>query len=256
MIPSDSIKVVAFDLDGTIYQGNDLIDGADSVVEYVRGLGYHVIFLTNNSTKSREEIHSKLQGMGISCSIDDVYNSGHAAALFVQSRGLSNVYVSGSDGLKKEFTDLGITVSDKSQTLVIGYNQAFDYDMLTDVVNIALNAEYIIACNKERTYPGTNGKRMPGCGAMVSAVEWCSNRISDYVVGKPNKLMLDIIAEKYGLHPSEFLVVGDTYESDIIMANAAGASSILITNSAYADTVCIKSIKEIYNHITTEANFS
>lgn len=249
MIPSNSIKVVAFDLDGTIYQGNDLIEGADSAVQYVRNLGYHVIFLTNNSTKSRVEILSKLQAMGISCSIDDVYNSGHAAALFVQSLGLTDVYVSGSDGLKKEFADLGITMSDDSKTLVIGYNPDFDYGMLTDVVNIALNADCIIVCNKERTYPGTNGKRMPGCGAMVSAVEWCSNRTADYVVGKPNKLMIDIIAEKYAISPTEFLVVGDTYESDILMANAAGAYSILITGEMYPDTVCIKSINELYNHI-------
>lgn len=249
MISSDSIKVVAFDLDGTIYQGNDLIDGADSAVQYVRDLGFHVIFLTNNSTKSREEILSKLHGMGISCSIDDVYNSGHAAALFIQSMGFPDVCVSGSNGLKKEFTDIGISISDDSKTLVIGYNPDFNYDMLTDVVNVALNADRIVACNKERTYPGVNGKRMPGCGAMVSAVEWCSNRSVDYVVGKPNRLMLDIIAKKYNINPNEFLIVGDTYESDILMANSAGAQSLLITDEICPDTVCIKSIKEIYNHI-------
>ena len=63
---------------------------------------------------------------------------------------------------------------------------------------------------------------------MVSSIEYCIGRESDVVIGKPNTLMLDHFSKASSIRNSEILVVGDTYESDIVMAERYGSQAILI----------------------------
>lgn len=241
------IKVIFFDLDGTVYYGSKLIDGADKVIKKCRESGYKVYFLTNNSTKTRKQIYEKLVKMGIECDYQEVITSGYIATLYALREKMKDVFVFGSDGLKKEFMDAGITVVEDSNAhnLIIGYDMDFKYEALTTAMNVAFNAKCIIACNKERYYPGENGILMPGCGAMVASIEWCCDRIVDYVIGKPNTLMIDMMCSQNNVMPDETIMIGDTYESDITMAHKAGSHSIYIGNNVYADTFCVKHISEL-----------
>ena len=124
--------------------------------------------------------------------------------------GYKTVYIMGSDALAEEFAGLGITVSDHAEVVIVGYDMDFNYKKLTDALQVALRADKIIACNLEHHYPGENAKRMPGCGAMVGALEGSLGRKVDYSVGKPNPLLMDIICQDKGLKPEEIIVVGDT----------------------------------------------
>ena len=47
-------KLFLFDMDGTIYLDNDLFDGTLDMLEHIRKIGGKYIFLTNNSSKSRD----------------------------------------------------------------------------------------------------------------------------------------------------------------------------------------------------------
>ena len=71
------------------------------------------------------------------------------------------------------------------------------------------------------------------------------------MLGKPSSLMLATIANKENLLPADILMVGDTYESDIKMAQTFGAQSILITNGAFVNNSCnqIKHIKDLLKEL-------
>lgn len=241
------IKAVAFDLDGTIYYGPELIEGALETVNYVRNKGLKVFFLTNNSTRRRHQIYEKLLKIGVPCSLEEVYSSGYATAEYVRRLNLQDVFVSGSDDLKEEFRNKGVSVAsvEEAKNLVIGYNPKFSYEDITDALRVALKADLVIACNLDRSYPGEGGLLFPGCGAMVGAIEAASGRKSDIIVGKPSQYMLDVIMASEGLRNNEILVVGDTYDSDIMMAKNAESPSILIGNKYHPDTICVDSIAEI-----------
>ena len=73
--------------------------------------------------------------------------------------------------------------------------------------------------------------------------------MSDYTIGKPNTLMLEITAELLGQQASEMLMVGDTYESDILMANKFGCPSVLIGTREYSDTIIVEHIGDLVNLI-------
>lgn len=243
------IKAVFFDLDGTVYYGDKLIDGANDVIDLFRKRGKKIFFLTNNSTKTRKQIYDKLLGIGVDCRFEEVITSGYIAALYARKENMQRVYVFGTDNLKQELIDNGVSVCDDESAcnLLIGYDADFSYEDLSKAMRVAFNANHIIACNKERFYPGKNAQLYPGCGAMVSPIEWCANRDVDYVVGKPNTLMIETVCEKNGIDKKNVLMIGDTYESDILMAKKVGCKSIYIGEDIYHDTICVKKIADIAN---------
>lgn len=239
--------VVLFDLDGTVYYGSKIIPGANDTIDFFRKAGKKIYFTTNNSTKTRAQIYEKLSDMGVNCKLEEVLTSGYLAALYSKKNNLKDVYIFGSTNLIQEFNDLGVSVNqnETAENLLIGYNPLMTYDDLTGALQVALHAKQIMACNRERTFPGENSKLMPGCGAMTAPIEWCAQRECDVIIGKPNTLMIDLLCEKEKLSPDRFLMIGDTFESDIRMADRAGCKSILISKHIYENTVTVSKIDNI-----------
>ena len=73
----DGIKAVFLDLDGTIYLGSDLIEGAESFLERLEERGIKRFFLSNNSSKSVSQYLEKLQALGIPATADEILLSTH-----------------------------------------------------------------------------------------------------------------------------------------------------------------------------------
>ena len=243
----DGIGAVLFDLDGTVYYGSRIIPGANETIAFFRKAGVPVFLTTNNSTKSRRQIYRRLTGMGVDCQLEEVLTSGYLAALYAKQNGLSDLYIFGSDNLKEEFDSVGVSVeeSEEARNLLIGYNPAMTYEGLAAAVRVALRADRVIACNRERVYPGENAQLMPGCGAMTAPVEWCAGRECDMVIGKPSPAMVDMISREHGIDAASILVVGDTFESDIAMADAAGCMGVLIAREPQDGLAAVASIAEV-----------
>ena len=241
-------NIVLLDLDGTIYYGSQLIDGANETIRFFRDAEKKVYFTTNNSTKTRKQIFEKLLKIGVDCKYDEVITSGYLAALYAQQENLQNMYIFGSEHLRTEFDNMGVSYNqtEHAENLLIGYNPAMTYEKLTDALQVALHAKKIIACNKDRVFPGEGKRLMPGCGAMTAPIEWCAKRECDIIIGKPSTTMIELISEKEKTPSYRMLVIGDSYESDIVMAKLAGAKHILIgKNYELHDTDFVESIREI-----------
>ncbi len=230
MISIHNIKAIAFDLDGTIYYGNQAIDGAAETIEYLKNKGIKVFYFTNNSTKTREQIYSKLKGMGLDLSLDTVYTSAYATAFYCKESQLDSVYCIGSDGLISELNGHGIsTNNEKVKAVIVGLDFNINYDKIATALLHLQNGCKLINCNQDKNYPVEGGRLMPGCGAMTAAISGAYDKDIDFIVGKPNTYMIELLANKHGYGNKDILVVGDSLDSDIEMANRFGCKSILVT---------------------------
>lgn len=245
------IKAVAFDLDGTIYFGNTLADGVSELVSFLKSKNIKVFYFTNNSSKSRTEIFDKLKNLGLELILDEVYNSAYATAIYAKEKGYKSVYCPGAAGLVKELELNGVTVltgDELAEAVIVGLNAEFNYTNIAKSLNNIRRGSKLIVCNRDPNYPVGNNTILPGCGPLVAAIECAAGVKADFVVGKPNTYMLEILMKDHKLKNFEVLVVGDTYDSDIEMAKKYGSSSVLVTNnSAYnvSDVVLLKQTKDL-----------
>jgi len=224
------------DLDGVVYQGMQAIPGAIDALEKFTALGKKIIFLTNNSTSTTLQINQKLLKLGFNCAHNHIMTSARATALVIREHHLDEglgVYVIGSDGLRQELNDIGIKSVNANMcgAVVVGMDFEFSYKSIADAVNALQRSIPLICCNRDPNFPGTNGQLLPGCGSIIASIEIASNRKADWEIGKPSTTMLDIIFQRFSISSNDCLIIGDRFESDIMMANQASLPSILITPS-------------------------
>lgn len=69
----------------------------------------HVMFVTNNGTKSRKQLAQKLQSLDISANEEDVMCSAYVAANYLSKLPIDGpIYVIGEGGIFDEFANVGI----------------------------------------------------------------------------------------------------------------------------------------------------
>lgn len=58
---------------------------------------------------------------------------------------------------------------------------------------------------------------------MVDLVEALLGRSVDFVAGKPSTMLLKMLSQRSGLDKEELLIIGDSLESDVALAEAFGS---------------------------------
>lgn len=247
------IKVVIFDLDGTIYFGNRLAYKAYEVIKGLNENGVKTCFLTNNSRKGRSDIYEKLLGLGLELNREDVYTASYLVGRYLREHGYKSAFVLGESGLIKEIAMFGIKYDEHDpDCVVVGYDMTINYEKISQSFLHILKKKPFVACNLDKSYPVESGQ-LPGCGAMVGAVTGCTGVSPDVIVGKPSVYPISVICKDLGVDAAEVMVVGDNIESDIKMAKRAGCKSCLIvSDDTEADCVVVKSLEQIFEILKKE----
>lgn len=225
-------EVFLLDMDGTIFLGNELIDGAMEFLETIKEKGKRYIFLTNNSSKNKISYVEKLSKLGIQADKEEIFTSGEATTRYLkrQKEG-ARIYLLGTPALEEEFELEGFQiVKDRHQAVdyvVLGFDTTLTYEKLWGACEyIASGVEYI-ATHPDFNCPLPNDAFMPDAGAMAALIE-ASTGIKPKVIGKPNKEVVESIADKYGLDKSGMVMVGDRLYTDVQTGINAGITAVVV----------------------------
>jgi arabinose operon protein AraL len=221
-----------FDLDGTIYLGDNMIEGAAEAIQTLRERGDRVVFLTNKPIATRQSYAEKLTKMGIPTVLEDVLNSSLIVARYLQKRIKpgDSVFVIGEEPIHNELREHGISLTDNSEKpdyVVLSWDRQFTYEKLNIVYQAAVNGAIIIASNPDATCPLVNGQ-IPDTGTFIAALEAATGKAIDFVVGKPSLIAAEAAVEHLGLDYEDCFMIGDRLETDIKMGNDAGMASVLV----------------------------
>lgn len=245
------IKAIVFDLDGTIYFGENVTDGALDVINAL-GKNYQIFYLTNNSGKMRREIISKLNKMGFMATAQNTYCGSYAISSYLAENKITPVYLIGTGGLASDITSCGIRIENSSDVsaVVVGIDQLFSYEKIRMALEAIDKGAKLIVANVDSSYPVENNRRMPGCGAMVGAIVAATGHAPDFHIGKPNTYLLELLCREHGFLPKEICVVGDMPESDILMAVNFGCQSILFDPEDAFPAFSDEKVKKFYEIIS------
>ncbi|KAK8971753.1 hypothetical protein V6N11_081453 [Hibiscus sabdariffa] len=144
----DSVDAFLFDCDGVIWKGDKLIDGIPETLEMLRSKGKKLVFVTNNSTKSRIQYANKFRTLGLSVSQDEIFSSSFAAAMYLKVNQFppqKKVYVIGGEGIVQELQLAGFTAlggpEDGEKRAQWKSNCLFEHDKEVGAVVVGLDPD-------------------------------------------------------------------------------------------------------------------
>lgn len=224
-----TIGCFLLDMDGTIYLGDQLIDGTHEFLQAAKEKGYKVLFLTNNSSKNGAAYLKKLAKMGIEANAEDVLTSGQAAAeTILQCYPGKKVWVMGNTLLKEEMEQWGVPLTEKDPDLVLtAFDTELTYQKLWDCCNYVRAGLPYLATHPDFNCPTETGF-MPDLGAMTELIYASTGRRPDRVIGKPERDIFACASRRTGVPMENTAICGDRLYTDIAAGQKQGLASILV----------------------------
>lgn len=233
-VPDRLYDGYVFDLDGTIYLGDELLPGAKRLVETLRDNEKKVVFLSNNPTKDPEMYSEKLTKLGLPTPEEETVNTVVTMTQWLlQNHPDAVVYPIAEEPLKNALRDAGIKMSEDPEEIdivIASYDRTFEYKKL----QIAFDAIWfhqrakLVTTNPDRYCPFPGGRGEPDAASIVAAIEACTQTKCEVNTGKPDPIMLQTITEMVGLDPEECVMTGDRLYTEIRMALDAGMPSAVV----------------------------
>src|SRR5919112_2323391 len=233
-LPGRLFEGYIFDLDGTIYLGDELLPGAKRLILKLRELGKRVIFLSNNPTKDPRMYAEKLGGLGLETPDSEIVNTVVTMTEWLlQNHPEATVFPISEEPLKNSLEEAGIEMSEDPEEIdivIASYDRGFEYRKL----QIAFDAIWfykralLVTTNPDRYCPFPGGRGEPDAAAIVGAIEACTGAQCQVNVGKPDPIMLETITDLIGLDAKEYVMSGDRLYTEIRMAKRAGMPSAVV----------------------------
>ncbi len=225
-----SYDLVMFDLDGVVYLDGHAVDhAAESIADARRG-GSHIAFITNNASRTPEEVAQQLRELGIDADSDDVVTSAQAAARLLLDRygPGARVAVLGADGLVAALREAGLEPvpvgTDDAVAVVSGYAPEVRWKTIMRAAVEIRNGLPWVATNTDPTLPTGDGPA-PGHGTFVKMISGFAG-VTPNVAGKPERPLFEETLRRVG--GQRPLMVGDSLHTDIAGAHNAGTHSLLV----------------------------
>lgn len=222
------IRNFLLDMDGTLYLGPNLIDGAASFIAYLHESGRQCLFLTNNPTKDARLYSEKLKKLGIPATPDEVLTAGEATVRFLwDETPFRRVYAVAPPSFEEELRRSGFTLCETGpEAVVLAFDTTLTYKKLERAcLYVAAGLPYF-ATNPDKVCPTEYGA-IPDCGSLAALIEAATCRTPRFI-GKPSAALARMAMSKLGAPPHATAIVGDRLYTDMRMAYDAGIVSVLV----------------------------
>ncbi|MGL4623717.1 MAG: TIGR01457 family HAD-type hydrolase [Culicoidibacterales bacterium] len=224
-------KGYLFDLDGTMYQGSQIIESAVIFVNWLAEQGIPYLFVTNNSTKTAQQVADKLVAIGCQQVGPEhiVTSSDVAATTIARDFADAPVFMIGENGLMRALEAAGITLTTselEAEVVVVGLDTDVTYEKLAKATLAIRRGATFIATNPDTNIPSERGL-LPGAGALVQLLI-TATQVQPLVMGKPEPAIILAAIERLGLTREAVVMVGDNYHTDIMAGIHADIATLWV----------------------------
>ena len=239
------IKLYLFDMDGTLYLGDQLYDFTIELLDTLKATGRKYLYMTNNSSKSVEDYINKLAKLGIPAVREDFITSSQATAYYLKEHHPGKtLYVCGTESLKRELRMEGFSITENLEDvecIVMGFDTELTFKKLEDISRMLCTRHDLpyIATNPDYVCPTEFGS-VPDCGSVCDMIFNATGK-RPVVIGKPGPLMPELAMKRNGYSKEETAVVGDRIYTDVKSGLNAGITGILVMSGETTQEILDKS---------------
>lgn len=238
-------EVVFFDAYGVLKNYNGLIPGMDNTIRHMieRSISFYI--LTNDASRSPEELASSYHLLGMKeITADKIISSGMLAREYLRYKvkkgtvaylgtGKSAHYIETAGLQTLPIRQLDLDDVDEVNALVLLDDEGFDWKRdINRILNLLRKRNIpVIVANTDYVYPVTEEEVSIAIGGISEMVEMIiGKRFIKF--GKPDSQMFmfayERILEKRQISREKILMVGDTLKTDILGGNKFGIDTALV----------------------------
>lgn len=238
---------VLLDLDGVVYVGTQPVPHAAEALAGCRDLGVRCVFVTNNASRTPEQVAEHLEELGVPAQAEDVVTSPQAAVRVLAQLvpAGSRVLVIGGDGIPAALVAAGFIpvsrLADSPAAVMQGFSPDLSWRDLAEASYAVSAGLPWVATNPDLTFPTPHGIA-PGNGALVRVVAQTAGREPDAVAGKPEPpLMQEAVARVGG---GRALMVGDRLDTDTAGGARVGVPTLHVLTGVDGAAAVLRAVPE------------
>ena len=228
------------DLDGVLYQGGRMIDGALATLDWIRQQRIAHLFVTNTSSRSRAALLQKFEAFGFRVESDELMTPIVAAIEYLQQHHARRIAAFVSDDALLEFDAFEIAAEQAPvpvDAVVVGdLGEAWDFRRLNHAFRFLMQETRppLIALGMTRYWRGEDGLLLD-VAPFVSALETAAD-CRACVVGKPAAAFFDAALTRLGCPAEQCFMIGDDIQSDIGAAQACAVRGIQVRTGKFRES--------------------
>lgn len=253
---AENYKGFIFDLDGTIYLENKMINGAVETINYLIDKRKHLLFVTNKTTHTKDEYAKFLNDNGVSVSSEQILTATDNIVKYLKSeRSKKKFFAVAESKFIEELQNSELEYSENVEDIeiiIITLDRNYSEKKFKIAKNALTNGAEFFAANIDSTCPMIEGE-IKDAGLIISDLERETGKKLQKHFGKPSQIMIEVIENKIQHKKSNYLLLGDRLETDILMGNKMEMDTALVRSGIVNDfsvavtqpNFIIESIKEI-----------
>ncbi len=233
------MKGILIDLDGAIFQGDQLIDGADEFIKKLQEKEFPHLFLTNASSRPRQAIVDNLARLGVRVQPQEILTPAVAAAQWLCEHNIERLALLLPRETAEDlvgFEILSLTGPTPPQAIVVGdLGKNWNYAKLNNAFRALMEEAHpkLVTLGMTRYWHSDDGLSLD-VAPFVKALEFASGCEAE-VVGKPSPTFFEEGLHILGCDAKDCAMIGDDIFADIKGAQDANMKGILIKTGKFRE---------------------
>jgi HAD superfamily hydrolase (TIGR01458 family) len=233
----ESVRAVLIDIDGVLTVSWQPLPGAVEALREIREAGLAVALVTNTTSRTRASIAATLEDAGFAVAAEDILTAPAVTAAYLAEHwpGARCALLNSGD-IGEDLGDVTVVDPDGAAgavdvVVVGGAGPEFAYAALDEAFGHLQRGARLVAMHRNLYWRTADGLRLDA-GAFLVGLEQAA-RIEAEVTGKPSPAFFEAALAHLGVGADEALMVGDDIESDVLAAQRAGITGVLVKTGKY-----------------------
>ncbi|MER6346987.1 HAD-IIA family hydrolase [Streptomyces sp. NPDC001595] len=235
----DPVRAVLIDIDGVLTVSWQPLPGAVEALREIRAAGLPFVLVTNTTSRTCASIAGTLADAGFPVSADDILTAPAATAAHLAERCPgARCYLLNSGEIEADLEgvrlvgEAGDEGADAPDVVLVGgAGPEFGYAALDRAFGCLQRGARLVAMHRNLYWRTDEGLRLDS-GAFLAGLEQAA-RTEAEVTGKPSAAFFGAALARLGAGADEAVMVGDDIESDVLAAQRAGLTGVLVRTGKY-----------------------
>lgn len=229
-----TIGGLLLDIDGVLAVSWEALPGAAETVSWLRREEIPFRLITNTTTNTRSEIADLLRQTGIAVPADEIVTAVVATASYLRTHHPGARVLLLSDGdAGDDFEGVDLVGPDDGADVVVlgGAGDGFTYANVNRAFRALMDGAALVGMHRNLYWRTNEGWQLDG-GAYVAGLEEATGQQAA-ICGKPAAAYFEEALHLLGLPADRVAMVGDDIANDVLGAQAAGLTGVLVRTGKF-----------------------